>query len=221
MKNTQNSEDIPARARTRKLTITTIRQIAKLVARGLTESEACRRLGIEPHAWFNFKTKAKNDSRFSAELETAQAADFDQNIQGIEAAGAGKGLKQPDWRARAWLLTVKAPKRFSDAAQRAQLDVNVSVTAPMDTRLLERALELATQGNPEAVARCLVNDVELRRRDRKTLEWLPCGFTPPKSDYISPAVRQIARKMLDQQGVIDVTPAEPKQITAGPGKDAG
>jgi len=108
--NTQNSNDIPPRTRGRKLTVTTIRQIAKLVALGLNESEACRRLGIDPRAWFNFKSRGKNDDRFKAELETAQAADFEQNLRGIADAGEGKGLKQPDWRARAWVATGEGPK---------------------------------------------------------------------------------------------------------------
>jgi hypothetical protein len=144
MKNTQNSEDIPARARTRKLTITTIRQIAKLVARGLTESEACRRLGIEPHAWFNFKSKAKNDSRFKAELETADADRIHNCIEGIEDAGEGKGMRQKDWRANAWLLSTSHPKRFSDAAQRASVSVDLSVTMPpFNEEVMNRAIAMA------------------------------------------------------------------------------
>jgi hypothetical protein len=36
-------------------------------------------------------------------------------------------MKQPDWRAKAWLLSTSHPKRFSDAATRASVEIGVTV----------------------------------------------------------------------------------------------
>src|ERR1017187_8478823 len=55
---TANNDDILARATARRrIDATAIAGIAKLVAKNLTESEACRRLGIQPRVWFNFKDR--------------------------------------------------------------------------------------------------------------------------------------------------------------------
>jgi hypothetical protein len=71
----------------------------------------------------------------------------------VEDSASGKGgVKYPDWRAAAHLLSISDPKRFSDASARVQIDMNTPPPAvPLD--LLEKALTtaLARQQNAAAI----------------------------------------------------------------------
>jgi hypothetical protein len=50
----------------------------------LTESEACRQLGIQPRAWFNFKDRAGRGEKFKALLEAYRADRIESLIARIE-----------------------------------------------------------------------------------------------------------------------------------------
>ena len=141
MKDTQDSSNLPTRTRRRAFTLKTIRAIAKLVSRQLTESEACRRLGIEPKQWFQFRSRSRNDDRYKAELETQDAEFFDMATKGIEDAGNGVGMRQKDWRALAWLASVKAPRRFSDSAVRTQAALEPPKPNPININLILTGLK--------------------------------------------------------------------------------
>ena len=117
--------DIPRAGR--KLDAKAIDAVARLTARGLTESESCRLIGIKPATWFNFKRRASVDARFASAVEQFTAERVDRLLAGIEDCGDGKGMKHPDWRAKAWLLSTSHPKRFSDAATRASVEIGVTV----------------------------------------------------------------------------------------------
>ena len=120
--NTPQSSDIPTRTRaTRRIDATTIAEIAKLVARQLTESEACRKLGIEPRHWFDWKSRCSRNERFGALLEAFRADRIGDLITQIENGAAGVGMRQPDWRAAAFLLSVTDKKRFGPQAEAAPL----------------------------------------------------------------------------------------------------
>ena len=103
----------------RKIDATIIAEIARLVARQLTESEACRQLGIEPRQWFDWKSRASRSERFAGLLEAHRANRIDDLIKKIEAGADGVGMKQPDWRAAAFLLSVTDKKRFGPQAEAA------------------------------------------------------------------------------------------------------
>ena len=115
--NTAQGCDIPTRTRaTRRIDATTIAEIAKLVARQLTESEACRQLGIEPRHWFDWKSRSSRNERFAGLLEAYRANRIDDLITKIENGADGVGMRQPDWRAAAFLLSVTDKRRFGPQA---------------------------------------------------------------------------------------------------------
>lgn len=105
-----------------------VKDLAKLVAKGITESEAATLLGRTPAQWFSFKCVSKNNDRFKEALEIARAARIQWCFEKIENAADGKGMKQPDWRAADRLLQHTAD-RFKDQAQPAQIAVGVNVFA--------------------------------------------------------------------------------------------
>lgn len=130
---TANNDDIPARAiARRRIDAVAIAEIAKLCAKQLTESEACRRLGIQPRAWFNFKDRAGRGDKFKALLEAYRADRIESLIARIEKSANGQEVKFPDWRAAQFLLSVADARRFSDSGMRASIDVTVNVAPVID-----------------------------------------------------------------------------------------
>jgi hypothetical protein len=100
----------------RKITTATIAGMAKLVAKMLTESEACRRLGIKPQAWFDFKARGKNDEKWNELLEAYTAHRVEALIDRVEDSAYGlNGVKYPDFRAALALLKFTDKKRFGDS----------------------------------------------------------------------------------------------------------
>ena len=117
-KDTANSSDIITRARGgRKIDPQAIGDIARLCAKQLTESEACRRLGIKPRHWFDWKTRHNRSEKFAELLEAFRADRIDTLVTKIEDGANGKGMKQPDWRAAAHLLKIADAARFGDAVK--------------------------------------------------------------------------------------------------------
>jgi hypothetical protein len=113
---TADNSDIVSRARgNRRIDATTISEIARLCAKQLTESEACRRLGVRPRHWFDWKTRHSRSEKFAELLEAFRADRIDSLISKIEKSADGIGLKQPDWRAAAALLKFADMKRFGDS----------------------------------------------------------------------------------------------------------
>ena len=127
----KNSETSTRAKPRRKIDPGVISAIARLCAKSLTESEACRQIGIEPRHWFDWKSRASRSDKFAALLEEFRAGRIDSLIARIENAADGKGLKQPDWRAAAHLLAIADAKRFSDSGMRNTVQVNVN--APPST----------------------------------------------------------------------------------------
>jgi hypothetical protein len=130
--NTPETNGIVARATAhRRIDAVCIAEMAKLVAKMLTESEACRRLGIRPRAWFDWKSRCGRSEKFGALLEAFRADRIDSLIAKIEAGADGVGLKAPDWRAAYCLLSIQDRHRFGPQAEAApppqvpQISVNV------------------------------------------------------------------------------------------------
>jgi|HubBroStandDraft_5_1064220.scaffolds.fasta_scaffold71312_2 hypothetical protein len=105
----------------------TLRQIAQLCAKGLTQSESCRRLGYKPKSFINWQSRNRNNEKWAAILEDFRAERFDSLIQKIENCADGKGMKQPDWRAAAHLLMV-SDKRFNPAQDAPTTVNNTNIT---------------------------------------------------------------------------------------------
>ncbi len=69
-------------------------------------------LGIKPAVWFNWKGLRKNLPLFNETISRIKAIKIDNLLTDIEDIGDGIGMKQPDWRAKQFVLQVTAPERF-------------------------------------------------------------------------------------------------------------
>lgn len=128
------NEDNPAHKRpaNRRIDKGTIEAVAALVSRGLTESEACRQLGIRPKSYFNFKSTQRNDERFKELLEKYRAKRIEDLIAEIEKSAFGKGLKQRDWRAAKFLLEVADRNRFNTDKPAVEMSVGSAHIITLD-----------------------------------------------------------------------------------------
>jgi hypothetical protein len=117
-----------------------VNAMAKLVAKRLTEVEACGVLGIKIQAWKNWKMRVGKDLAFEDLLARVRGKQLEAHLRNIEDAERGKGAhERADWRASAHLLKVKSPERFGDQqASPVQVTVN-SVSADEVIRLLGKA----------------------------------------------------------------------------------
>ena len=126
---TAKAIDIPARPTTaRKIDAVTIAEMAKLCAKMLTESEACRRLGIKPRTWFDFKSRAGRTQQFGDLLEAYRADRIEGLIDRIEKSANGIGVKYPDFRAALALLKITDQRRFGDSPA---VEINTGQTRVM------------------------------------------------------------------------------------------
>ena len=111
---TETNDYISARTGAkRRIDAATISELAQLCAKQLTESESCRLLGLNPRQWLNWKHKHKRAEKFAALLEEFRAGRINDLLAKIENSASGINMKQPDWRAAAFLLSVADAKRFS------------------------------------------------------------------------------------------------------------
>jgi hypothetical protein len=125
----QDNSDNPARtgAAKRRIDAKTIAEIARLSAKSLTESEACRLLTIDPKTWFNWKSRHSRSAKFAGLLEEFRAGRINDLVARIEKSANGEDLRQPDWRAASFLLAVADAKRYSPTPTTVQQDNRVQV----------------------------------------------------------------------------------------------
>ena len=149
--NTPKTSDIVTRALAhRRIDSTCIAGVAKLCAKMLTESEACRLLNVRPQSWFSWKSRHTRAEKFAALLEAFRADRIDSLIAKIEASADGVGMKQPDWRAAAFLLSVTDKHRFgsqAEAAPQAASGVNT-----LSDESMGRILAMLRAGNAKPAA---------------------------------------------------------------------
>jgi hypothetical protein len=208
---TANNDDIPARAiARRRIDAVAIAEIAKLCAKQLTESEACRRLGIQPRAWFNFKDRAGRGEKFKALLEAYRAHRIEHLIDRIEKSADGIGVKYPDFRAALALLKITDQKRFGDSPLVNVQQVNANILSDAD---MQRVMDKIFRENPELEADILFTDVRLGYRKRESLEWIQTPGQPPKRTKIRPEVRELLMAKLNAKPAVEISASvEPKQI---------
>lgn len=121
----------------RKITEFEVKQVSRLVAeRCLTETEACLIVDIKPVAWFHWKQKDKNRARFDTLFTRMKALKIESALDRIDACGDGIGLKQPDWRAKAFMLGAMDRRRFGNEAQ-----VTVEKLQVIDISSMRRAYD--------------------------------------------------------------------------------
>lgn len=103
--------------------------IVKLVAKGCTDTEACKLLGFNTNSWMNWKSRPRNKIKFDEALHEVKGQIIVTCIDGIEKAG------NRDWRALRERLALLDRERFSDKAQSMPSTVNVQVFAQIDAVL--------------------------------------------------------------------------------------
>lgn len=120
--------------RARKIVHSDVIEIARLVAqRCLNETEACHLVGIKPVTWFNWKLKNKNQQRFQDIFTRLRATKIESALERIDNCGDGIGLKQPDWRAKAFMLQAMDRERFgTERPAQAQPQSAVTVMVMCD-----------------------------------------------------------------------------------------
>ena len=103
-----------------------------------TEKDACITLGINHLSWYQFKDKAKNRAKWSelfTRVRESAIAGLLKDVKRISDGDSSIKLK-PDWRAKEFLLKVRAPERFN-FNQIATPDANGST--PINLDALKRA----------------------------------------------------------------------------------
>lgn len=113
------------------------RAIVRLMAeKRMLPAEACGIVGLNYRTWARWINKEKNHVRVSALIEQARGARLEVLINRVDAASQGIGMKQPDWRAAAWLAQVIDRERYGDqkvigsqTINNTQVNTNVFVEA--------------------------------------------------------------------------------------------
>ena len=124
----QNQLSTPKR---RKLTGIDAQAIAELVISAkMTEREACLNLNVNPDQWAVWKCRHKESERFESLCARLRGSEIAHSMRTIRNCGDGVGMKQPDWRAHAFRLSVIAPDRFAQTqaqpgTSQPQISVNV------------------------------------------------------------------------------------------------
>jgi hypothetical protein len=119
----------------RKITEVEVKEIARRVAeRCLTETEACHLVDIKPVNWFQWKQKESNSLRFNTLFTRMKSAKIESALKRIDDCGDGIGLKQPDWRAKAFMLQAMDRKRFGmQASEPGEQVANYNITVITDS----------------------------------------------------------------------------------------
>jgi len=117
------------------ITLALIQQVGQLIAKGLTEEQACLRVGIN---LASFRTARSRNPEFEAAIKQAKADFLDQAIDTIAKGGRG-------WQGLAWLLE----RRHGDQFRRnTGMEVTGLITAfnPVDV-LLRKPLQQWTEAD--------------------------------------------------------------------------
>ena len=142
-----NAIEPPARAKPRRnLCGADLREVAAYVSRGLTETEACHRLGIKPRTFWDFKSRCNRTGKFAELLEIYRAMRVESLIDLMEKSAKGEGLKFRDWRAAHALLKFLDSKRFGDSpVMEMPVNVNVSLTQQLMPEYMRMADKIWSQ----------------------------------------------------------------------------
>lgn len=86
-----------------KITPEVIDRIARLIAKGMTEEQACVRIGVNHHS---LRTARSRNDEFEAAIKRAQAEYLDESLDMI-----GSGVR--GWQGRAWILERRHKPQFN------------------------------------------------------------------------------------------------------------
>src|SRR5512146_2661811 len=83
----------------RKITLHDVKEMAKLVAKGHTETEASLLCGFPVRQWFRWKERNKSAGKFDTLLAGMKAQRIANNLAQIDKAATGTCGVRHDWRA--------------------------------------------------------------------------------------------------------------------------
>ena len=95
-------EPVRGRGRPATITLPVVEEVARLIAKGMTEEQACLRLGVV-HA--SLRTARHRNPEFETAIKEAQAAFLDESLDII-------GNGERGWQGRAWILERRHGEQF-------------------------------------------------------------------------------------------------------------
>ncbi len=101
---------------THRISLADIESIATITAKGVTESGACAKIGINFQSWRQFKLRHKVTYEYA--FNAIKEGQLLAHLETIEAATV------KDWRAADRLLAIKAPERFGKEHTGQQVATN-------------------------------------------------------------------------------------------------
>ena len=116
-KTTPTNSNVPARAtQRRKIDGLVIDAMASYVAMGHTETEAAHLCHIKPSTWREFKSRnLARATKWTERMESYKAQLINHNLQQVQKAADGVGVKYPDFRASLAMLKIQGgAARFGD-----------------------------------------------------------------------------------------------------------
>lgn len=125
------------RGRPATITLAVVEDVARLIAKGMTEEQACLRVGIN-HA--SLRTAKHRNPEFETAIKEAQAAYLDESLDIIGKGGRG-------WQGRAWILERRHGEQFRRNAG-LELSGQLGVFSPVDL-LLRKPLQQWTSFDVE------------------------------------------------------------------------
>ena len=133
--------------RCHKLTKPDIDAISELCSKLINEQQACEMIGVKWDTFRRWKSRAKNSALFAADIARLREIRISNAIDSIDSRGDGVGLKQPDWRAKAFLLqNVYDPKRFNPSANQQPNPPAIAIQVNLIHEQLKKVIGVS---NPE------------------------------------------------------------------------
>ena len=147
------------KSKKRRITLADVEEMAKLMAKRITETGACLIIGIKPETWFSFKSRGNNNSKFINSLARVRESQLKSHLENIEQ------FQVKDWRASHALLQLKAPERFGAQQGASQQPVVAIISDAQLKAIADRIYGQPSQSHvvdvdPLPVVSCGVQDNE-------------------------------------------------------------
>jgi hypothetical protein len=120
------------KSKKRRITLADVEEMAKLMAKRITETGACLIIGIKPETWFTFKSRGNNNSKFSNILARVRESQLKSHLENIES------FQVKDWRASHVLLQLKAPERFGAQQGASQQAITAIISDTAMRSIMDR-----------------------------------------------------------------------------------
>ena len=119
--------NIAKKPKGRLITPEDVEGVCRLVARGMSQTHAAARIGLNPPSFANWVSE--NRLKYNDLLTRLKASRVDGLLSNVERAANGEDGVRLDWRASQWLLQVVAPEFREDKGQAppAPSVVNIAV----------------------------------------------------------------------------------------------